>query len=109
MLGFIGHIVAVFLVLSFGWVGAPGEYMAYAWACKEFVDGHAPACPEWHDIVPLHVHVLMDDEIIIEPLLGVRPWISARTVEKGARLLFGPLAINDEKKEEEGQCPPMVR
>eukprot|EP00974_Lingulodinium_polyedra_P066197 6406247-Lingulodinium_polyedra.AAC.1 len=53
-LGFAGNVVAIFLVLTFGWVGSPGEYMAFAWASKEYVDAHAPERADWHDDVPFH-------------------------------------------------------
>ena len=45
----------------------------------------------------------MTTSILIEPLLGRRPWMAARLAEEGARRVFGPLAINAEKKDEEGE------
>ena len=41
------HIIAIFLVLSFGWLGSPGEYMALAWAIKEYVDAGGPRALQW--------------------------------------------------------------
>ncbi|CAK0826150.1 unnamed protein product, partial [Prorocentrum cordatum] len=83
VVGMEGNLVAIYLVLTFGWIGGPGEYMAFGTALKQCHDRHRPADPGWHDDVPHHSHLLMDDD--------------------GARRVFGPLAINAEKKDEEGE------
>ena len=103
VVGMEGNLVAIYMVLTFGWIGSPGEYMAFGTALKQYHDRHRPADPGWHDEVPHHSHLLMDDDVLIEPLLGRRPWIAARLAEEGARRVFGPLAINAEKKDEEGE------
>ncbi|CAK0903497.1 unnamed protein product, partial [Prorocentrum cordatum] len=99
VVGMEGNLVAIYLVLTFGWIGGPGEYMAFGTALKQCHDRHRPADPGWHDDVPHHSHLLMDDDVLSEPLLGRRPWTAARLAEEGARRVFGPLAINAEKKE----------
>ena len=103
VVGMEGNLVAIYLVLTFGWIGSPGEYMAFGTALKQYHDRHRPEDPGWHDDVPHHSHLLMDDDVLIEPLLGRRPWMAARLAEEGARRVFGPLAINAEKKDEEGE------
>ena len=77
--------------------------MAFGTALKQYHDRHRPEDPGWHDDVPHHSHLLMDDDVLIEPLLGRRPWMAARLAEEGIRRVFGPLAINAEKKDEEGE------
>ena len=101
-LGLEGMLVAVFLVLFFAWLGSPGEYMAFGWGIQKFHEAFRPGWPEWHDEPAFHCDFLMDDDILVEPLLGIRPWISAAALEEGAKKIFGPLAINADKKEEEG-------
>ena len=49
----------------------------------------------------------MDDDILVEPLIGLRPWQSASTLESGARKLLGQGAINESKKVEEGAFGPV--
>ena len=55
-----------------------------------------------HDEVPYFAKLLMDDKVLLEPLLGTRPWLSMRAAEHCARQLLGPDCINQEKKTEEG-------
>mgnify|MGYP003298908582 CR=1 FL=1 len=86
-LGLDGNLVAIYLVLTFGWIGSPGEYMAFGNALKQYHDRHAPEAPDWHDEVPFHSHLLMGDDVLIEPLLGRRPWMAARLAEEGAARL----------------------
>ena len=45
---------------------------------------------------------LMDDGVIVEPLVGLRPWLSSQTMEAAMRRTWGPAAINKEKRDEEG-------
>ncbi len=44
----------------------------------------------------------MDDAILIEPLLGLRPWASQVAYEAMATRIFGPSALNLEKDAVEG-------
>ena len=76
--------------------------MAFAWVHKELYDSLDLEREDWHDDVPFHGHVLMDDDVPIEPELGVRPWMAGRALEACAGLVFGEGAINLSKKEEEG-------
>ena len=45
----------------------------------------------------------MDDSILIEPLLGIRPWIATSTVEECTRNTMGPATLNEEKDLVEGK------
>ena len=44
----------------------------------------------------------MDDGVLVEPLIGARPWANAQCLEDSIHLCWGPNAINEEKKAEEG-------
>lgn len=78
--------------------------MAFGWAVKGIHEAGSPESPHWHDHTPFHSDFLMDDIILIliEPLLGIRPWLSAAAVEHGAKLILRDEAINERKKAEEG-------
>eukprot|EP00971_Amphidinium_carterae_P286852 5695020-Amphidinium_carterae.1 len=74
--GFDCNILAISMVLVFGWVGAPGQYMAWAWALKLHHAAHQPPYPEVHDSPAYSSKVLMDDCVLVEPDLGMRPYTS---------------------------------
>ena len=96
-------ITMIFLVLSFGWRGSPGEWMVWAWAALLH---HAHFRPEqpWRDGPERFMAwALMDDTILVEPQLGARPWLSGQAFEEGVKLMMGPEAINEDKKAEEGE------
>ena len=44
----------------------------------------------------------MDDTILVEPGVGLRPQLSMAWAERCLRLVFGPEAINEKKKGLEG-------
>ena len=44
----------------------------------------------------------MDDGVLVEPRLGVRPWAASATFEEGLRILLGRMALNVKKLAEEG-------
>ena len=72
-------VTVMYRVMNFGWVGAPGEWMAWAWALKFWFEEHAPEDPDLNDTIPFHVFILMDDPVLVEPDIGLRPWLSAGT------------------------------
>mgnify|MGYP004116441895 CR=1 FL=1 len=43
----------------------------------------------------------MDDTILVEPMVGVRPFLSGQWSEETLRKMFGPAAVNAAKLEEE--------
>ena len=49
----------------------------------------------------------MDDLVLVEPALGVRPWISRTAAERAIGKLLGAAAVNQEKKEQEGYFSPV--
>ena len=92
------ELVVFYLVMIFGWVGAPGEWMAWAWACVLYHTHWSPRVGGRDGPEAFRCWALMDDTVLVEPVLGLRPWLSAFAFEEGAKLLFGPEAINEEKK-----------
>ena len=96
-------ITIIYNSLTFGWCGAPGEYMLFAWVAKQAFHCHKPEDPMWHGSTPFKSFVLMDDTILIEPLLGVRPWMASCTVEECTRNTLGPSTLNEEKDVIEGR------
>ena len=45
---------------------------------------------------------LMDDAVVLEAAVGLRPWLSADCLDLCMRKVWGPDAINEDKKDEEG-------
>ena len=45
----------------------------------------------------------LNDGVLVEPLIGIRPWISLNTYEHSIRALLGPEGVNEAKKAEEGK------
>ena len=95
-------VTVLYLAMTFGWTGAPGEFMAYAWAVKLLHRACRPDRAEWHDSSAFRSLALMDDSVVIEPDLGLRPQISMDTLESAIRQTLGPLAMNADKDVEEG-------
>lgn len=95
-------ITVIFNSLTFGWTGAPGEYMLYAWLIKSSHGAFHPENPTWNDTPSFRALVLMDDAVLIEPKVGLRPWVSMDTMEQCTRQALGPGSINAAKDEVEG-------
>ena len=94
-------VCALFLSTNFGWNGAPGEWMAWGWALKQYTESHKPGDAHYNDTVGYHTYVLMDDGVLVEPRLGVRPWAASATFEEGLRIFLGRDALNVKKLGEE--------
>lgn len=95
-------VTIIYNTLTFGWTGAPGEFMLYAWLAKQ---GHARYQPDptlWNDEVPFKSLVLMDDTVLVEPDIGLRPWLSVKAAELCTTAALGPHTINPEKDKVEG-------
>ena len=95
-------VCALFLSMNFGWNGAPGEWMAWGRAPKQYTDAHRPGDAHHNDTVSYHTYVLMDDGVLVEPRLGVRPWAASATFEEALRILLGRDALNVNKLAEDG-------
>ena len=95
-------LTVIYNTLTFGWTGAPGEFMLYAWLAKLGHAGHYPSQSCWHDSTSFRSLVLMDDTVLVEPDLGVRPWMSVAVSEQCTKAALGPKTINAEKDVIEG-------
>ena len=95
-------VVAISLVMTFGWVGSPGEYMIHAWAAKHHHASRRPPDPGVNDTVAFSSHWLMDDGVVLEVAVGVRPWLSLVQLEKTMTQVWGPGAVNEDKRDEDG-------
>eukprot|EP00435_Cladocopium_sp_Y103_P041614 s1182_g11.t1 len=88
------NITVLYNSLTFGWTGAPGEYMLFAWLIKSGHSMFKPPEGSWNDSVAFQSLVLMDDAVLIEPKIGLRPWMSVQTMETCTRKALGDGAIN---------------
>ena len=95
-------ITVLYLTMVFGWTGAPGEWAVWGRGVQDLHQAHAPPQPEFHDLVAYASEVLVDDGVLVEPLLGVRPWLSAWAFDTWSRKLLGNAAINAAKMAAEG-------
>ena len=46
--------------------------------------------------------ILADDNVLVEPYVGLRPWVAAEIYERGVRMMLGDEAVNAEKDLAEG-------
>ena len=100
----------IYSFLTFGWCGAPGEYMHFAWVIKSAHGSFAPDNHRWEDDVPFHSLVLMDDTVLIEPELGFRPQLSVALSEYVTKATLGEGSINAAKDALEGrlECRKLI-
>ena len=95
-------MVCIYLVLSFGFKGAPGEWMAWATAVKQDFEAQRPARADYEGPDPFAVEILMDYSVLVEPVLGRRPWLASAALEDSVQVALGDQAINRQKDEVEG-------
>ena len=96
-------VVVLFLVLSFGFAGSPGEYQILANAAKQFIRCHRPDLPEWHGDWALVAWFLVDDLVQAIVCLGRLPWLAERVSTRVIELVFGDRAIHAKKADDEGR------
>ncbi|CAE7605448.1 unnamed protein product [Symbiodinium sp. CCMP2592] len=82
--GLDSDVVALYRVLTFGLLGG-GDPRA-----------------NWHDSVPFATLILMDDAVLVEPEVGLRPYLASETLETLTRTVLGNQALNADKDWEEG-------
>lgn len=92
----------VYLVSSFGFSGSPGEWAIWGRATEEYHRAHRPAEPRRDLSYGFESKILVDDNILVEPWIGLRPWVSAENYEEGVRMMLGDAAVNADKDREEG-------
>ena len=100
--GLNGRVKMIYGGFPFGWCGAPGEYMAFALAGRAYHESFRPAEPEINGPSPFSSEWLMDDSVVVEPLLGARPWLAVEALGHSIKTILGKDALNLEKQIEEG-------
>ena len=69
---------------------------------EEYHRAHKPANPRRDGAAGFDCKILVDDAILVEAAVGLRPWVSASCYEKGVKLMLGDAAVNEEKDVIEG-------
>ena len=82
-------------------IGAPGEFVIWATAAQKHHGTFRPSLPHFNDVVPYTSRWLMDDGVVVEPVVGNRIERSLAAMD-----VWGPGAINLEKLAEEGIPAP---
>ena len=98
----MANLLALYLVLVFGFLGSPGEWVVWAWVLAQAFNNHSPADPEWHDLSAFFRHFLLDDQVLVEADLGRRRWMAGRLADRLCRWILGPASVNADKNAEEG-------
>ena len=101
------NLMALYLVLVFGWLGSPGEWVVWSWGLSAAFGSHGPANPDWHDMSAFFCHFLVDDQVLVEADLGRRRWMAGRLADRLCRWLLGPASVNADKNAEEGGWDPL--
>ena len=96
------RITAIYLCLTFGFTGSPGQWMIWAWLTKRYHSSFRPENPEWNDSVAFSSLYVMDDQVLVEPDVGQRTFESNRITIEAMTLLLGPNASNAKEDLEEG-------
>eukprot|EP00435_Cladocopium_sp_Y103_P041030 s1496_g11.t1 len=99
-------LTMLYLVSSFGFSGSPGEWNVWGRATEELHRQHRPAEPRRDGLIHFDGKILVDDMVLVEPHLGLRPWASSEVYEWGVKKLLGEKAVNAVKDEEEGRFGP---
>jgi hypothetical protein len=99
----LAGILLISLVVPFGWVGAPGEFVAWSMAARHHHGSFRPPAPEYNDVVPYDSKWLMDDGVVLEPLVGNRVYHSLSCLDDTMRAVWDPQGVNVEKMAEEGE------
>ena len=92
--GVEGRVKMIYGGLPFGWCGAPGEYMIFALAGRAYHENFFPADPEVNGPTSFSSEWLMDDSVVVEPLLGVRPWMAVEALGHSIEQIWGKEALN---------------
>ena len=100
--GRIDGVTAMFLVLLFGWGGSPGEWVPWPWALQQAHGRAAPRDHLWSDRSCFESHFLVDDQVLVEPRLGLRMETSEMVADVNAKEALGHDAINPIKHLLEG-------
>ncbi|CAK9076517.1 unnamed protein product [Durusdinium trenchii] len=96
-------LTLIYLVSSFGFSGSPGEWTVWGRATEEVHRNLRPLHSRRDGEVHFCGKILVDDMVLVEPVIGLRPWVSSEVYEWAVVKLLGEKAINKLKDAEEGQ------
>ncbi|CAE7278645.1 unnamed protein product [Symbiodinium microadriaticum] len=96
----LAGLVILSLAMPFGWVGSPGEFVAWSAAAKAHHGSFRPMEPRFNDVVPFESKWLMDDGVVVEPMVGNRVFDSLGVLDETMQLVWGPEGVNVEKMAE---------
>lgn len=99
-------VIILSLVMAFGWVGAPSEFVIWATAAQKHHGTFRHSNRAFNDVVPYTSRWLMDDGIVVEPMVGNRVQRSLAAMDRTMDLVWSPGAINQEKLAKEGVPAP---
>ena len=99
----LAGLLILSLAMPFGWVGSPGEFVAWSAAARAHHGSFRPADPKFNDVVPFESKWLMDDGVVVEPMVGNRVFDSLAVLDETMQLVWGPEGVNVEKMAEEGE------
>jgi len=100
--GIASNLAVVWLTLSFGWTGSPGEYGVYQNIIDEYVSSARPSRPHVNGEHAFNVLTYVDDTIGFELALAARIAQLIRVTETGIKGCLGEEAVNPTKAIEEG-------
>ena len=86
--------------MVFGWAGSQGEYVSFARAAKWAHGRRRPPLPRVNGTARFARMWPMDDGIILERRVGLRPWLAAEERDAAMRQAWGPEAVHVELGEE---------
>ena len=98
----LAGLIILSLAMPFGWVGSPGEFVAWS-AARAHHGSFRPMEPKFNDVVPFESKWLMDDGVVVEPMVGNRVFDSLAVLDETMQLVWGPEGVNVEKMAEEGE------
>ena len=87
----------VYLSMYFGWKGAPGNWGILSSLLMRFVASHIPRNIYARGPESFEAFQFVDDGGFAEPALGLRPWMSVCTWEKGLAGFLGFKGLNRDK------------
>ncbi|CAE7467581.1 xerD [Symbiodinium necroappetens] len=99
----LAGLIILSLAMPFGWVGSPGEFVAWSAAAKAHHGSFRPMEPRFNDVVPFESKWLLDDGVVVEPMVGNRVLDSLAVLDETMQLVWGPEGVNVEKMAEEGE------
>lgn len=75
--------------MVFGWVWAPGEFVIWATAAQKHHGTFGPCQPAFNDVVLYTSRWLVDDGVVVEPLVGNRMERSVPAMDQHGDVLSG--------------------